>query len=104
MRFDAVTLENVRINRTLCQKFDSFQLASLFFKDANEFRTDDFSFLFRFFYAGQLVQEALGRVNIDQISLHLIAEHFDNLLRFSFAQQTVIDVHTNQLRSDRANQ
>lgn len=80
-RFDAVTSQECPNKSYPVPEIRSFQLASLFFKEANEFRTDDFSFLFRFFYAGQLVQEAIGRVNIDQISLHLIAEHFDNLLR-----------------------
>ena len=57
--------------------------------------------LFRLRDTGQLVQETVHCVYIDQIRFHLITEDTDDLLRLSLAQQAMIDVYAYELFSDR---
>lgn len=61
---------------------------------------DDFPFLLRIGHAGQLAQEALGGVHIDEIRTQLLLEHLDHLLRLAFAAAAVIDVHAGELIPD----
>ena len=41
----------------------------------------------------QLAKEAIGRVHIDQVRIHLIPEHVDDLLAFTLAHEAVVHVH-----------
>ena len=100
MRLDGTALQNIRINGSLRQELDSGQFSGFFFKYPNKFGSDNFPLLFRFGNAGQLVQEPVRRVDINQIGLHLIAEHFNHLLRLPFTQQSMVDMYTNQLLAD----
>ena len=104
VRFYAVAFQNVGVNRTLRQKFDALLLARLFFKHANEFRADDFALLFGLRNARKLSQKAIDRVHVDQIGVHLIAEHLDDLLGFALAQKPVVDVHAHEVLPDRLDQ
>ena len=97
---DADALSDVGIDRSLGQEGDIILLAGFLFENADEFGTDDLALLFRIADAGQLVQETVDRVHIDQVGVHLVAEHFDHLLGFTLAQQAVVHMHGYQLLSD----
>ena len=75
---------DVRINRPLREEVDPLQLSGLLLKDTDEFRPDDLPLLLRIIYPGQLVQEAVHGINIDQIGIHLVPEYFHHLLRLTF--------------------
>ena len=59
--------------------------------------SDDLALPLRIGHAGQLVQEAVHRVHIDQVGVHLVPEHLDDLLRLTLAQQAVVHMDTGQL-------
>ena len=52
----------------------------------------------------QLVQEAVHRVHIDQVGVHLVAEDLDHLLGLALAQQAVVHVDAHQLLADGADE
>lgn len=97
-------LDDIRINRALAQEFDAVELAGLFFKDADKLAADDLTLLLRVADAAQLIQEAVNGVDINQISIHLIPEDADDLLRLALAQQTVVDMYAGQLLADGADE
>ena len=49
----------------------------------------------------QFIEEAVNRIDIDQIGAKFIAENLNDLLGLSFSEQSVIDMHTHQLIADR---
>ena len=51
-------------------------------------------------HARELVEEAVDRVHIDEVRVHLIAEHLDDLLGLALSEQSVIDVNGDQLLAD----
>ena len=97
-------LYDIGIDGALRQKFNAVEFARLFLEHADKFRADDLALLLRFCHTGQLIQEAVDCIHIDQIRVHLVAEYLDDLLRFTLTQQTVIHVDAYKLLPDRANQ
>ena len=97
VRFYRTTFKNVRINRALRQKFDALLLARFFFEYTDKFCTDDFTLFLRLCDAFKLVQEAVDRVYIDKVCIHLIAKQINNLLRLAFAKQTMVYMNTYKL-------
>ena len=97
---------NVRINGALCQIVNSTDFLSFFFKYANEFFADNFTFAFWSSYACQLAVEALACVNADEVDIELTAftENSANLFTLVFAQQTMIYKYACQLLADRLSQ
>lgn len=100
MRFHGATLKNIRVNGALRQKFNALLLAGFLLKNADKLRADDLALLLRFRHAGQLVQKAIHRIDINQIGVHLVFEHPYHLLRLSLAQQAVVDMDAHQLFAD----
>ena len=97
---DTDAFGNIGIDGTLGQESDIVLLAGFFLKHADEFGTDDLALLLRIAYAGQLIQETVDRVHINQVGVHLVAEHFDYLFRLTLAQQAVVHVNGHQLFAD----
>ena len=58
------------------------------------------SLFFRIGNAGNLVNESVSCIDIDQIRVHLVAEYFDNLFRFTLTQETVVDMNTDEILAD----
>lgn len=85
-------LDDVGVNGALAQKLNAVQLPGLLLKDTDELRADDLPLPLRLGHAGQLVQEAVYPVHIDQVGVHLAPEDLDHLLRLPFAEQAVVDV------------
>ena len=104
VRFDTcIAFQNIRINSSLSQESDSFQLGSLLGKDIDKLFTDNMALLLRIADSRQFIEEAVNRIDIDQIGAKFIAENLDDLLGLSFSEQSVIDMHTDQLIADRLN-
>ena len=97
-------LKNIRPDRTLCQEFNSFKLSCFLSKNFNEFSTNNLSLCLRIFYACQFIKEPICSVHINKICIHLIAEHFNHLLRLTLTKQTMINMDTYQLLANRFDQ
>ena len=101
VRLHGAAFENVGINGALRKEFDAVLLARLFFKHADKFRADDLALFLRLGDAGEFIEKTIDRVHIDEICVHLVAEHFHDLFGFAFAQQAVVDVHAHEVFADR---
>ena len=65
-----------------------------------ELDTDDLALCLGLGDVNQLAEEAIGRVRIDQVRVHLILEHVDDLLAFTLAHEAVVHVHADELLAD----
>ena len=88
----------------LGEKVDAVELSGLLLEDADELRADDLALLLRLTDAGELVEEAVDRIHIDQVRAELMAEHLHHLLGLALAQEAVVDVHAGQLAADGADE
>src|SRR5882724_3612247 len=86
----------IRIQRSLNQKIDITDFVCLFLKYFDELVSDDFSFPFGIGDTGKFTEETFTRGDTDYIQLHLFAKTFENLVKFVFSQQTIIDKYTGQ--------
>ena len=96
----------VRIDGSLGQVIDGADFLCFFFKDADEFLTDDFPFLLRFCDACQLAVVAFLGVDADEVQIKVAVRSEDifHLVAFVFAKKTMIHEHTGQLFADGAGQ
>ena len=100
VRLDGAAFENVGIDGALCEEGDAVLLARLFLKHADKLCPDDLALFFGFRDALQLFQETLRRVYIDEVCVHPVAEHLDDLFGFALAQKPVVDVHADEIFAD----
>ena len=74
VRFDAcIALQDIGINGSLSQESDSFQLGSLLGEDIDKLFTDDMALLLRIADSRQLLEEAVNRIDVNQIGAKFIA-------------------------------
>ena len=104
VRLDAVGFEDIGIDGALCEELDAVELARFFLKDADELGADDLALLFGLGDAGELVEEAVDRVDIDEVRVHPVAEHLDDLLGLALAEQSVVNVDADELLADSLDQ
>ena len=99
MRLHAVFgFQDVGVDSALSQEADLVaHLARLFFEHADELGADNLALCLGLVNVNQFVQETIGCVYIDQVRVHLVLEHVNDLLAFAFAHQAVVHVHANQL-------
>ena len=97
----SVRLENVWIDGSLTEELYPVKLCSLFRKHIYEFLTDDLTLRFRIRYARKLIQKSVYSIHVYEIGIHLIPEHLDDLLGFTFSKQPVINMNTYKVLSDR---
>ena len=100
MRLDAFALDDIRIDCSLSEEIDVLEFACLFFEDADEFAADDFAFCFRIGDVNELVEKAVGCIDVDEVCVHLVAEDLDDLFAFALAHESVIDMYAYELFSD----
>ena len=100
VRLDGAAFENVRIDGALREKFDAVLLARLFLKHTDKFRADDLALFLRFGDAGEFIEKTVDRVHIDEVRVHPVAEHLDDLFGFALAQKPVVDVHADEIFAD----
>ena len=77
MCFNAVALQNIRIDCALSKEFYVGQFCSFFVKHFDKFAADNFSFLFGLSYAFEKVKESVSCINIYEVSIQLILENFN---------------------------
>lgn len=94
--------DHVRIDGALRQPFHLLLLAGFFVEHFNEHAADNFTLGFRFVHARQCGQEAVFRLNVNDVQAEVVAEHFHHLLGFVQAQQAVVDKHAGQALADGA--
>ena len=97
--FDRTGFYDIRVYGSLGKEADALQLACFLFEYADEFGTDDLALLLRIGYAGQFVKETVRGIHVHKVCLELIAENTYDLLGFTLAEESVIDVDGNQLFS-----
>ena len=95
-----LTLQDVGPDSSLCKEFDSVELSGFLSEDFDELAADDVSLLLGIRDACQLIQEAVGSIYVDEVGVHLITEYFDNLLGLALAEQSVVDMYTNEVLAD----
>ena len=95
-----LALKNVGPDGALCQELNAVKLSGFLSEDFDELAADDVSLLLGIGDACQLVQETIGRIHVDEVGVHLIAEDFDDLLGLSLAEQSVVDMYTNEILAD----
>jgi hypothetical protein len=95
------TFKNVGVDGTLCEEGNAVELTSFVREYVDEFLTDDLALAFRIGNACEKVEETVGCVDIDQVSVELVAEKFNNCFAFVFAHEAVVNVYANELLADR---
>ena len=100
VRFYACAFNDVGVDGALREKFDAFELSCFFFENSDELRADDLSLCFGVVNARELVKKTVNGVHINEVGVHFFFENADDLLGFTFAEQSVIDVNANELFSD----
>ena len=98
--FYAVAFENVGINCALCEEGDAFKLACFFIEYLDEFAADDLTLLFGFCNVLEEIEEAICCIYVNEVSIELVLEDFDNLFAFAFTHKTVVYVYANELLTD----
>ena len=81
----------------MSEEVDAIEFASFFFEYTNEFAANDFTFLFGVNYAGELAEEAFSSVNINEVGVELVAEYFNDVFRFAFAHESMVNVNANEV-------
>ena len=102
--YTCLTLQNIRPDGSLRQEFHAVQFPCFFREHIDELFADDVSLLLRIADACKFVQETVHCIHIDQVRIHLITENLDDLLGFSLAKQSVVDMNRYQLLADRLDQ
>ena len=92
--------DDVRINCTLSKEGNSVKLSCFFFEHTDEFCTDYLSLLLGICNACKLVKEAVGGVNVNEVSTELFAEYLNDLLGLTLTEKTVVYVYAGKLVAD----
>ena len=94
-------LQDVGIDGALGEEADLIaNLAGLLLEHANELGADNLTLGLGLLDVHELIQEAISRVNIDQVGIHLVLEDVDDLLALALAHQAVVHVHADELLAD----
>lgn len=101
---DRAAFQNIRVNGSLGQELNALQFPGFLLKHTNKLRANDLPLGLRVCYTGQLVQETVHCIHINQIGVHLIPEYFHHLLGFSLPQKAMVDMDASELLSHRLNQ
>ena len=101
VRLYAVALKNVGVDSALTEKLNAVKLLCFLGKDVNKLLADNLALGFGVGDARKLVKKTVYGIHIDKVCIHLVAEDLDDLLRLALAQQTVVNVHADELFADR---
>ena len=96
---DRQRFDHVRINRTLPQPFDVFQLLSLLIEHIDEPFSDNLTLLLRIGYARQFAVKLGFCIYADYIQAQMLVV-FQYILELVLAQQTVVNEDTGQILAD----
>ena len=95
-------LDDVRIDRALGEPLHAGQLAGLLVEDLDEHSADDFPFFLRIGLAGQRGEKPPLGVDADDLHAHVLGEGCHDLIALPETKQSMVDEHTDELRTDRA--
>ena len=76
--------------------------ARLVLEQADELLADDAPLLLGLGHAGQLGEEPVGRVDVDERHVEVLLERLDHLLGLVLPQEAVVDEHARELVADGA--
>ena len=94
-------LQDVGVDGALGEEADLIaHLSGLFLKHANELGADDLALGLGLGDVDELIEEAVGRVHVDQVRIHLVLKDVDDLLALALAHKAVVHVHANELLAD----
>ena len=99
-RLVAARLDHVRVERALDEVADLPELLGLPLEDADELLADRAPFLLGVGDAGELAEEALLGVDVDERDVEVVAERLDDLHGLVFPEQAVIDEDARELVAD----
>ncbi len=97
----AAGLDHVRIERALDEVRELPELLGLLLEHTDELLADRAPLLLGVGDPGELAEEALLRVDVDERHVKVVAERLDDLRRLVFAEQTVVDEDARELIADR---
>ena len=89
----------VRIYSALCQPFNVFNQMGFVIKNFNKNTTYDFAFGFWVAHFCQFFQKAFACIDTFHVQTHAFVL-FEYIMKFVFAQQSVVDKNTIQILSD----
>ena len=95
------TLDHIGVERPLGQVPGIGKPCSFSFENLDEEVPYYLSLLLRIGHTLQSIEELIGRIHVDEIQPHVVAEDPSNALCLSLAKETVIHKDAVQLRSDR---
>ena len=109
MRFDAVRfaglgarrLDDVWIDRALCEPFDVLELRRFSLENVDEQAADDLALLLGIIDPFESGQKFRAGVDMDHAHTEIALERIEHLLGFVLAQQAVVDEHAGELIADR---
>ena len=93
--------QDIGINGALGQETDAVQLPGFLGEYVDELLADDLPLLLGIRDAGQLIQEAIHRVHIDEVRAQLLPEDLDDLLRLALPQEAMVHMHAGELTAHR---
>ena len=93
--------DDVGIDRALRQPLDILELARFLVEIFDELAADDLALLLRVLDAFERLEEALRRVDADDVDAEVFGKRLHDLIAFAVPQQPVIDEHANKLIADR---
>ena len=104
VRLYGAALENVGIDGSLCEEINARKLAGLFLEHADELFADDLSLALGLSNACELVEEAVNRIDVDEVGVHLVLENLDNLLGLTLAKKSVVNMNAHEILADCLNE
>lgn len=94
-------LNNIRIQRSLDEKFSVADLFRLTFEDVNKESANDLSFLFGIGNVFQCFVKFFRGVDADHIQMKIVAVHLQCRFEFVFSQQPIVNKYTGLPFTDR---
>ena len=96
---DGGGLDDVGVDGALAEPTRIFYFHCLGVEDLDEICTDDFTFLLGLGDTGEIGHEAVGRIDTDDVEIHVLILCKDALV-FIFAEQTVVDEYAGEIFAD----
>ena len=97
-------LDDVGIDRALCQKLHGFTVTRNFLGHSEEFLpellADDATLRLRVGHARQQLSIAILGMHVDEIHVELLGEHLFDLFRLVLTQKPMVHEHAHQLLAD----
>ena len=94
-------LQNVGVDSALGEEADLIaHLSGLFLEHADKLGADNLALGLGLVDVDELIEEAVGSVHVNQVGVHLVLEHVDDLLALALAHQAVVHMHADELLAD----